>query len=323
MNPITKISVDEAKNLVVSALSDGYVQNEPVIVWLDNMLIDLVAYTDVLDVEGFALYFQDLDCRIAVLVHPLNIIKNGDNYRLSLPISNNAFKVDDGKLTTRVVIFADKGYSYFKEQRETIINQIPIIRQALGIPVFLLLPKKLMDNFDSDLANFRQYLCTEDKKDATERWLKRAECLDSSGKQIVDNFYLDFLKQYPQYIDDSFIGGTNYCHPSKGEGFNKKMINEVSSIIKLAYSKESKEEFTQLLSTRFKNGNLDFSIINNVLEKIPSEDWENWIKSKKLSKSDHDDNRLDFFKNYLCSSSFMGNLSEGIYEKLQDFHNRK
>lgn len=168
------------------------------------------------------------------------------------------------------------------------------------------------------------------KEEANKLWLIRGEKCYRNGRQVVDNFYLDFLKANPEFIDDSEIGGVCWCSPEKWERTSSKLPEAVVNLFFPrifsfeAASEERKKAMQNLLASVFKSGSLSFGTLEPELNNIPEEDWMIWIKQNNLSRYTPTHNRISIFKIFLSSSlSMLGNMTITLPEELMRFHNLK
>lgn len=127
----------------------------------------------------------------------------------------------------------------------------------------------------------------EDKKI---QWFERVSQKNDSGFQIIDNFYLDFLKQAPNDMVSYDIGsgerfGVTFCSFARWEQATARLPKEILNII--TFGNKWGEKITMEQKTKFrlsfKDGNLNLEIFAKVLDTIPEHLWNNWIQEHKYS----------------------------------------
>lgn len=333
-----KISVDELVTLIKELKSGNKKQTKPVIVWFDKVEGDILKYdADHGDYVGLANALAKNDNEIAVnptsgspftdhkklYDEKKNIVRDitkEERYSFVLP---PVIKFDnEGKLTTKCYIhfswspnIGDDGLTTFEYSK--------MIHEKMKLPVFLFFPLGFKDEINGDFSEFEEFLCTDNPENIKERWIRRVSEKDEDNFQIIDNFFLDFLKTAPnELLSYDFIDGPYWGNfPSyKGwEHMSQRMLEEVEEICQFV-----NPDFNPL--HLFTDGNLDFDKLATFLDSINKDKWEDWVKANKRQLK-HIDNlttendRMKIFKVFISTDFF--NFHDRCSEALLEFHGIK
>lgn len=333
-----KITVDELVTLIQELKSGNKNQAKPAIVWFDKVEGDILRYdADHGDWVGLANALAKNDNEIAVnpesgspftdhkklYDEEKNIVRDitkEERYSFVLP---PVIKFDDeGKLTTKCYIH----YSwepYIGDDGLTTLEYSKMIHEKMKLPVFLFFPIGFKEKINGDFSEYEEFLCTDDPENIKERWFRRVSEKDEDNIQIIDNFFLDFLKTAPnELLSYDFIEEPHWCiNPSyKGwERMNERMLEGVEEICELV-----DPDFNPL--HLFTDGNLDFDKLATFLDSIPKDKWEDWVKANKLHL-EHIDNlttendRIKIFKVFIGTD--FGGFPSSCSEALLEFHGIK
>lgn len=312
-----KIAVDELIDLLDEYISDNKIQSRPAILWIDKPTFTLLNHTgsNPTDITGFALNLAALsNNRIAFwdkagspLTDHKYISDNGvvrliteeERYTFCLP--SVIKKSNDGELITKVFIHTPLACT-IGDEGITSIQYGVMIHEKLSIAVFLFFPLSWKESIYADLSAYDQFLCSTPIEKVISQWLKRVSEKNANGFQLVDNFYLDFLKQNPEYL--------RQVHPDDWERASQQIISNVRNLL---ITNDDK---------LFPDGNLDFNALGDYLDKLPDEHWLRWFNSQSFDIHTKQPNRLNIFKYILCDLwNIVGINRPKIEEALHKYHN--
>lgn len=335
------ISVDELVEMVKASKSSK--QKKPVIVWFENVSGDILKYASFGEPFDLALSLSNADDEIAfnrdtgspLTDHDKCI--DGDKVRNITDEERYAFIIPScvkisgsGELITKVYLHSPI-IPYIGEKGLNSIQFAEMVHDKLNLPVFLLFPLKWKEKMNADFSAFDEILCSDELENVKNRWLERVEGKNENGYQIVDSFFLDFLKTAPNELltcefdkgQDDVVFGIRY---EKWEKLSERLREELKiEIVPLSCGENSNKEMIQeKYNLLFTDGNLNFDALRELLEQIPKEVWEKWYNendfelaiNKVLNK---ESNRLDVIKSFLVSDS--GSFPEIATIELLKFHN--
>lgn len=343
------ISVDELVEMIEAGKSSK--QDKPVVVWFENVSGDILKYASFGEPIDLALSLSEADDDIALNLEtgsPLTdhdtcieggkIKKITDNDRYKFLIPSCVRISGSGKLITKVYIHSS--YTpYIGEKGLDSIQFAEMVHSKLNIPVFLLFPLKWKEKMNADFSSYDEFLCSDSLENVKHRWLKRVEGKNKDGHQIVDNFFLDFLKTAPNELltcefdkeqDDVF--GIK-CRYEKWENMSKRLRKELKNeLVPLSCGENSdKEMIEEKFNLLFVDGNLNFDALRELLEQISKEGWEKWYRRnrRRINRNDlelainkvlnEESNRLDVIKTFFASNP--GDLPVNATIELLKFHN--
>ncbi|MCH5230124.1 MAG: hypothetical protein J1F12_09065 [Muribaculaceae bacterium] len=336
------ISVDELVEMVKASKSSK--QKKPVIVWFENVSGDILKYASFGEPYDLAVSLSEADDEIAFnrdAGSPLTDYDkciDGDKVRNITDEERYAFIIPScvkisgsGELITKVYLHSPI-IPYIGEKGLNSIQFAEMVHDKLNLPVFLLFPLKWKEKMNADFSAFDEILCSDELENVKDRWLKRVAGKNENGYQIVDSFFLDFLKTAPNELltrefdkgqDDVVYRRMRY---EKWEELSKRLREELEiEIVPLSCGENSNKEMIQeKYNLLFTDGNLNFDALRELLEQIPKEVWEKWYNenhfeleiNKVLNK---ESNRLDVIKSFLVSDS--GSFPENATIELLKFHN--
>lgn len=335
-------SVDELVEMVKASKSSK--QKKPVIVWFENVSGDILKYASFGEPYDLAVSLSKADDEIA-LNHdagsPLtdhDKCIDGDKVRNITDEERYAFIIPScvkisgsGELITKVYLHSSY-IPYIGEKGLNSIQFAEMVHDKLNLPVFLLFPLKWKKKMKADFSAFDEILCSDELENVKDRWLKRVAGKNENGYQIVDSFFLDFLKTAPNELltcefdkgQDDVIGIT--CRYERWEKLSERLREELKiKIVPLSCGENSNKEMIQeKYNLLFTDGNLNFDALRELLEQIPKEVWEKWYNkhdfeleiNKGLNK---ESNRLDVIKSFLVSDPASFPMNATI--ELLKFHN--
>lgn len=336
------ISVDELVEMVKASKSSK--QKKPVIVWFENVSGDILKYASIGEPYDLAVSLSKADDEIALngdAGSPLtdhDKCFDGDKVRNITDEERYAFIIPScvkisgsGELITKVYLHSPI-IPYIGEKGLNSIQFAEMVHDKLNLPVFLLFPLKWKEKMNADFSAFDEILCSDELENVKNRWLERVEGKNENGYQIVDSFFLDFLKTAPNELltcefdkgQDDVIGIT--CRYEKWEKLSERLREELEiEIVPLSCGENSNKEMIQeKYNLLFTDGNLNFDALRELLEQIPKEVWEKWYNkhdfeleiNKVLNK---ESNRLDVIKSFLVSAPASFPMNATI--ELLKFHN--
>ena len=336
------ISVDELVEMVKASKSSK--QKKPVIVWFENVSGDILRYASIGEPYDLAVSLSKADDEIALngdAGSPLtdhDKCFDGDKVRNITDEERYAFIIPScvkisgsGELITKVYLHSPI-IPYIGEKGLNSIQFAEMVHDKLNLPVFLLFPLKWKEKMNADFSAFDEILCSDELENVKNRWLERVEGKNENGYQIVDSFFLDFLKTAPNELltcefdkgQDDVIGIT--CRYEKWEKLSERLREELEiEIVPLSCGENSNKEMIQeKYNLLFTDGNLNFDALRELLEQIPKEVWEKWYNkhdfeleiNKVLNK---ESNRLDVIKSFLVSAPASFPMNATI--ELLKFHN--
>lgn len=339
---MNKISVDELVEMVKASKSSK--QKKPVIVWFENVSGDILKYASFGEPIDLALSLSEADDEIAfnwdagspLTDHDKCI--DGDKVRNITDEERYAFIIPScvkisgsGELITKVYLHSSY-IPYIGKKGLNSIQFAEMVHDKLNLPVFLLFPLKWKEKMNADFSAFDEFLCSDSLENVKHRWLERVEGKNENGYQIVDSFFLDFLKTAPNELltcefdkgQDDVIGIT--CRYEKWEKLSERLRKVLKrEIVPLSCGDNSNKEMIQeKYNLLFTDGNLNFDALRELLEQIPKEVWEKWYNkndfeleiNKVLNK---ESNRLDVIKSFLVSDPASFPMNATI--ELLKFHN--
>lgn len=336
------ISVDELVEMVKASKSSK--QKKPVIVWFENVSGDILRYASIGEPYDLAVSLSKADDEIALngdAGSPLtdhDKCFDGDKVRNITDEERYAFIIPScvkisgsGELITKVYLHSPI-IPYIGEKGLNSIQFAEMVHDKLNLPVFLLFPLKWKEKMNADFSAFDEILCSDELENVKNRWLERVEGKNENGYQIVDSFFLDFLKTAPNELltcefdkgQDDVIGIT--CRYEKWEKLSERLREELEiEIVPLSCGENSNKEMIQeKYNLLFTDGNLNFDELRELLEQIPKEVWEKWYNkhdfeleiNKGLNK---ESNRLDVIKSFLVS--YPAGFPMNATIELLKFHN--
>lgn len=336
------ISVDEFVEMVKASKSSK--QKKPVIVWFENVSGDILKYASIGEPYDLAVSLSKADDEIALngdAGSPLtdhDKCFDGDKVRNITDEERYAFIIPScvkisgsGELITKVYLHSPI-IRYIGKKGLNSIQFAEMVHDKLNLPVFLLFPLKWKEKMNADFSAFDEILCSDELENVKNRWLERVEGKNENGYQIVDSFFLDFLKTAPNELltcefdkgQDDVIGIT--CRYEKWEKLSERLREELEiEIVPLSCGENSNKEMIQeKYNLLFTDGNLNFDALRELLEQIPKEVWEKWYNkhdfeleiNKVLNK---ESNRLDVIKSFLVSAPASFPMNATI--ELLKFHN--
>lgn len=333
-------SVDELVEMVKASKSSK--QKKPVIVWFENVSGDILKYASFGEPYDLAVSLSKADDEIA-LNHdagsPLtdhDKCIDGDKVRNITDEERYAFIIPScvkisgsGELITKVYLLSPI-IPYIGEKGLNSIQFAEMVHDKLNLPVFLLFPLKWKKKMNADFSAFDEILCSDELENVKHRWLERVEGKNENGYQIVDSFFLDFLKTAPnELLTCEFDKGQDYVFAiryEKWEKLSERLREELEiEIVPLSCGENSNKEMIQeKYNLLFTDGNLNFDALRELLEQIPKEVWEKWYNkhdfeleiNKGLNK---ESNRLDVIKSFLVSDP--GSFPMNATIELLKFHN--
>lgn len=335
-------SVDELVEMVKASKSSK--QKKPVIVWFENVSGDILKYASFGEPFDLACSLSEADDEIALNLDAGSPLTDhdkcidGDKVRNITDEERYAFIIPScvkisgsGELITKVYLHSPI-IPYIGEKGLNSIQFAEMVHDKLNLPVFLLFPLKWKEKMNADFSAFDEILCSDELENVKDRWLKRVAGKNENGYQIVDSFFLDFLKTAPNELltcefdkgQDDVIGIT--CRYEKWEKLSERLREELKiEIVPLSCGDNSNEEKIQeKYNLLFTDGNLNFDALRELLEQIPKEVWEKWYNenhfeleiNKVLNK---ESNRLDVIKSFLVSDPASFPMNATI--ELLKFHN--
>lgn len=336
------IKVKELISLIQDYKEGLKKQNQPEIIWFDKVEGDLLEFTPKGYYEDLAYTLSKKDEDIVVndqTGSPLtdhnqifdekkNTIRNiteEERYSFILP---PVLKFDaKGNISTKVYLHTSPT-SYIGKKGLTSLEYSKMVHDKLHLPVLLFFPLRWREKLKKDIDGYKEYVCTDNTEDQKQRWLERVAKKSDDGLQIIDNFYLNFLKLAPndllsQDFDDSeemVIGIVplyrNWERISRGM---KRLVKELISL------QTDGDDKNILFDSLYSDGNLDFSKLSSFLSSIKDENWKEFIEDnlefnhlKEYHYLKDQDNRLDIFK--VIAASALGYFPREATKALLEFY---
>ena len=291
---MNKITVDELVDLVKESKAEQNYPEKPIVVWFDRVEGDILKYAEFGDCMGLADALANSDKEIVLNREkgsPFTDHKKGydkeknvvrditEKERYSFIIPSVIEFDDNGRMITKVYIHSSFT-SYIGENGLTSIQFSKMVHENLKLPVFLFFSIEWRDKIDDDFSGYEEYLCTDNLEDIKKRWLERVSGKDDYGFQIVDNFYLKFLKTAPdELLSSDFSKEKRHgMVPRFGrwQYISSRIRNKLSYLRKLVgIDYNNKDLF-------FTEGNLDFDKVAEFLDKIPEDKWKEWFSDADL-----------------------------------------
>lgn len=342
MDNYKRISVDDLVALILEYADSDKTQDRPVIVWFDNVEADILKYSPHSDPAGFASALSRSNNKIAFYEKagsPLTdhdhvgdgnggVRRLSDEERMKFAIPSDVIRQG----ITKVFIHAPY-ICYIGEKGLTSLEYGVMVHNELSMPVFIMYPHSWKERIKADISHYDEYLCSASDEDVKARWFERASKKYKNGFQVVDNFYLEFLKQAPEkfvsYRFDPYgRDGVTFCDYGRWEYASKQLPYSVAKIINPRYGWGEELSEGQLVQFRsvFKKGNLDLNALESVLDTISDEDWTKWVEENKFSLKYNpaislENPRIDVIKTYLCCDfGIMGNMPQEALLSLMKFH---
>ncbi|MDE7135992.1 MAG: hypothetical protein K2N91_05120 [Muribaculaceae bacterium] len=341
MNDNKRFSVDELVNHIQEYADTDKKQERPVIVWFeDNVEGDILKYSDTsASAVGLASALSKSNCKIAYYDNvgsPLtdhDYMAEGDQVKKLSEADRRQFIIPQGVIepgTTKVYIHAPH-ICYIGEKGLTSLEYGAMVHDRLHLPVFIMFKSSWKKRINADLSAYDEYVCTDSNTDVLAKWFERAEEKDSDGYQIVDNFYLDFLKQAPlKYVSYQFDpagpDGVTFCSYDRWESASSKLPNGVLCMIAPPYALNLTDDQLAQFASVFKNGNIDFEALEAVLNTIPEEKWREWLEDhdsfmKRYIQIPDDHKRIEVAKAFFCCDfNTLANIPSEVSVALLKFH---
>lgn len=337
-----KITVDSLVSLIQDYKDGLKKQNKPEIIWFDRVEGDLLKYSSKGDYEDLAYTLSKNDDKITLNVqtgspltdhdqvydeekNTIRKITDEERYSFILP---SVIKFDDkGNIVSKVYLHTSPT-SYMGKKGLNSLEYSKMVHDNLHLPVLLFFPLKWREKLKDNIEGYNEYVCSADPEDQKQRWLERVSKKSENGFQIVDNFYLDFLKQAPNHLlskdfddsDEVVIG--IFPQYMKWEYISREMKNLVKDLINL---KNDGDDNKILLDSLYTDGNLDFGKLSSFLNSIPNSKWNEFIEEdleldhlKEYQNIVEQGNRLEIFK--LLASSHLGYFPYECTQSLLQFH---
>ena len=313
MEENNKLSVSQVLETVLLTREGKYKSTKPIIIWFDeNVSGDILEFVMPGDRWGLG-----------------NAISSAFNdvlfwSSLGSPMGNVGSK--------KIYIHAPYDFSCHKPEILPSIEYGRKIFQELEIPVFLFYPLKSKDNLLSYLQGYDQFFCIDSPENVKERWLERVSSKGDDGKQIVDNFYLEFLRSAPMEFIDRSLAPQTIKHPLEGniyqywERASSNLRRGLKSIVMIGDSEfqEPSEEQVSTYRSFYSDGNIDLTRIDTYLNSLPERTWDIWYEENKSSINPFltgSNDRLKAFITYLCNDfNIVGNISDEARVGLLKFH---
>ena len=328
---MNKITVDKLVELVNESKTGHTRQEKPIVVWFDRVEGDIMKYAEYGDYIGLATALANTDNEIALNLETgspftdhKKVIDNGvvrditEKERFSFIIPS-AIKFDDkGKMIPKVYIHSS-WTSNMGKNGFTSIEFSKMVHDNLKLPVFLFYPIEWREKIDDDFSGYEEYLCTDNLEDIKKRWFERVSGKNDEGFQIVDNFYLNFLRTAPDELLSSDYTTENefklvYPRFQKWEHMSRRMRNELNNLYDVAELDYNKDLF-------FADGNLDFDRVAEFLDMIPEDKWKEcfddvMFEIKDIKGITPESDRLKTFKVFISIEDgyFAGECSLALLE---------
>ena len=337
-----KITVYELISYIQEYKDGSKKQNKPEIIWFDKVEGDLLRYSPLGNYEDLAYSLSKQDEEITlndqtgspytdhdqVYDGEKNIIRKITEEERNSFVLPYAIKFDDnGQIITKVYLHTSP-INYHGKKGLTSFQYSKMVHNNLNLPVLLFFPFKWKEKIKENLEGYEEYLCTADLEYQKQRWLERVSKKSNEGIQIVDNYFLDFLKQAPnnllsQDFDDSeeeVLG--IFPRYQKWESISNEMKRLVKELINLQTEGNDKKN---LFDSLYSDGNLDFGKLSSFLSNINDAKWDEFLEDslelKHLKNYQHitdQGNRLEIFK--LLASSHLGYFPSEATESLLEFY---
>lgn len=342
------LSFKELLDMISDYVYNEVDQKKPVIVWFENMELEILEYSNskFSDPAGLG---QTLCTKYRCIA---NAITSGE-LRLSYNESNDWKKEQTDtkkndfprfsppsfviqKVTrenipkTKFFIFSP--FDLLSEDYESSLKRVNYIHSILNIPVLIFFKFDWKDQLKGIFTGCEEYLCAQSNEDKKTQWFERVSQKNELGFQIIDNFYLDFLKQVPNEMVSYDIGsgerlGFKFCNFARWEQTTSRLPKEILNII--TFGNKWGEEITAEQRTKFrfsfKDGNLDLKKFSEVLDTIPEQIWNDWIKEHQYSFENNknlqkDSNRIEYVVTRLCDDLFFLNILPSVQKELLKFN---
>lgn len=293
-----KITVDELVSLIQEYKKGKRSQNNPEIIWFDKVEGDLLKYSPRGNYEDLAYSLSKQDKEITlndqtgspftdhdqVYDEEKNIVRKITEEERNSFILPYAIKFNDnGQIISNVYLHTSP-INYHGKKGLTSFEYSKMVHNNLNIPVLLFFPLKWREKNKENLSGYEEYLCTADLEDQKQRWFERVSKKSDKGIQIVDNYFLDFLKQAPNNLlsrdfdepEEVVLGVSPGYY--KWECISNDMKRLVKELINLQNEGEDKKN---LFDSLYSDGNLDFDKLSSFLNSINDANWEEFLKENK------------------------------------------
>lgn len=341
---MVSITLDKFLTMVEEYANGSLEQPRPIIIWIDNLERELVRMDPHGDIVGFAGYLSSLYPTVSATYVPgspltghkyylteKGVSRVSDELRYSLTIDENVIKYDNnGNLITRLYIHSP----FSARLGENGLNSLEygqILHKHLGIHVILMYPLEWKERFHVDMSDYDQFLCQGDKEDQLTQWFEDVETHNNSGLQVVDNFYLDFLKQCPkEYVSGGFESmkskGATYSSYSRWEHVSDRLASTIHCVLFGMWTKADSNS-RRILHSLFLDGNLSLHLLEEQLNKIENNIWskrlEYLIVSEKIEPEYKRLSRIGIVMCHLCGLVTRENISSEVYAALWKFYKQK
>lgn len=351
-----KIRFKELIEMIFNHVNDEVPQTKPSIIWFDNVDSDLLQFTNMPTPAHFGWSLSKIDNRIAFwentgspLTGPKHkidsegkvvLISEEERYKFCFP--SHIIKFENDQLITKVFIHSPFcGELQIGDNGLNSIEYGILFHQKMNIPVFIFYPFEWKNDLKVDISEYEEYLCSYSKEEEKNNWLQRASKVKPDGFQIVDNFYLDFLKSAPEkfmsYKFDSIPRyGVTFCSYDRWEYIGRRFRDCISEICtgNEIYNNPTKTQIKKFHSV-FKDGNLDLEILKGIINTIPSDLWEKWINDHKYYfkytsdlkteiKNLENKNRMEYILSLLSYvPTKESNLPLEVCDAIYEFHKSK
>lgn len=333
-----RISVEELVSLIQENKTGNKKQPKPAIVWFNKVEGDILKYSKCGNCLGLAKALAEKDNEIALNLQvgsPLtdstigydeskNVVRDiTENERHSFILPNVMKYEPTGLMLTKCYIHSSI-IPYIGKKGPTTLEFSKMLHDKLKIPVFLFFPLKFREKIESDFSDYVEYLCEDNLEDIKKRWIDRVSGKDADDFQLIDNFYLDFLKTAPDAIlshdfakDDKMGVLPRY---QKWEELSSRMRNIIlQELSELVYAEYDPNNF-------FTDGNLDFDKVGHFLELIPENKWKEWVEDNSLNLEitpnfTSEGDRMELFKIFICTDET--NFPMECSRALLEFHGIK
>lgn len=336
-----ELSVDELVNLITELKTGQKTQERPVVVWVDKVEGDILKYADYGDYRGLAQSFCDNDGRVVFNAqigtsftgHDYYIDENGDKKKITDSLRNQFFIPEvirsnsNGDIITKIYIHSPLSCN-IGEKGITSAQLGKMIKDKLGISVFMFYPLSWREKFKKHFQEYDEVICTDNIDEVKSRWLKRVAEKSENGFQIVDNFFLDFLKTAPNTLLSSDFEKREVfgclCRYEKWEEMSRELIEKVVELFFLDkdVDREPTKEEKEFYSL-FTDGNLNMENLSVFLSSIPNKLWEEWYQEHEYDFKNYpqvtiNGDRIEAFKIHLATDS--GYLPNEATEALLRYH---